>query len=108
TSQKLKDALKDRVSAYRAENGLQETEAVPADAVTASGSGLDPHISRPNAELQVSRVAKARGLDADKVRALIGQNTDSAGLGLLGEPGVNVLELNLALDAAVMSPAKGQ
>jgi potassium-transporting ATPase KdpC subunit len=108
TSQKLNDAIKDRVAAYRTENGLKETDSIPADAVTASGSGLDPHISLRNAELQVPRVAKARGLEADKVRALIRQNTDPADLGILGEPGVNVLELNLALDAAAIAPTKGQ
>ena len=69
------------------------------DAVSASGSGLDPHISLRNAEVQTARVAKARNLGEDKVRALIKQNTDSADLGILGERGVNVLQLNLALDA---------
>jgi K+-transporting ATPase ATPase C chain len=71
---------------------------VPADAVTASGSGLDPHISLRNAELQTPRVAKARGLDVEKVRVLIQQNTDGADLGILGDAGVNVLKLNIALD----------
>src|SRR4029077_352924 len=71
TSQKLYDAIKDRIAAYRTENGLSETEPVPADAVTASGSGLDPHISLRNVELQVARVAKARSLSEDKVRNLI-------------------------------------
>ena len=99
TSQKLHDTIKDRIAAYRAENGLKETDAVPADAVTASGSGLDPHISLHNSELQTTRVAKARNLGVDKVRELIRKNTDLAGLGFLGEPGVNVLELNLALDS---------
>jgi K+-transporting ATPase ATPase C chain len=98
TSQKLNDSIKDRVAAYRKENSLPDTEAVPADAVTASGSGLDPHISLHNAELQTARVAKARALNEDKVRTLISQSTDSADLGVLGEPGVNVLQLNLALD----------
>jgi K+-transporting ATPase ATPase C chain len=99
TSQKLHDAIKDRVAAYRAENGLEETAPVPADAVTASGSGLDPHISGRNAGLQAARVMKARGLSEDKVRTLIEQSTDRADFGLLGEPGVNVLKLNMALDS---------
>jgi K+-transporting ATPase ATPase C chain len=98
TSQKLNDAIKDRIAAYRKENGLQESEPVPADAVTASGSGLDPHISVRNAELQVARVAKARKLDEAKVRELIVKSTDQPDLGILGDPGVNVLVLNLALD----------
>jgi K+-transporting ATPase ATPase C chain len=98
TSQKLNDAVKERIAAYQKENGLKETDLVPADAVTASGSGLDPHISLRNAEWQAARVAKARGLSAEKLQALISQNTDSAYLGLLGDPGVNVLKLNLALD----------
>jgi potassium-transporting ATPase KdpC subunit len=98
TSQKLNDAIKDRIAAYRAENGLKETDPVPADAVTTSGSGLDPHISLRNAELQVPRVAKARGLNAEKILELVRANTDSADLGILGEPGVNVLKLNLTLE----------
>jgi potassium-transporting ATPase KdpC subunit len=98
TSQKLNDAIKDRLAAYRTENGLKETDAVPADAVTASGSGLDPHISLRNAELQLARVAKARNFSVDKVRDLIRAHTDRADFGLLGEPGVNVLRLNIALD----------
>ena len=98
TSQKLNDAIKDRIDAYRKENRLSENEPVPADAVTSSGSGLDPHISVRNAEIQTTRVAKARGLSEDKVRKLVQQNTDGRDVGLLGEPGVNVLKLNLALD----------
>jgi len=98
TSQKLNDAIKERIAAYRKENGLRDTDSVPADAVTASGSGLDPHISLRNAELQAARVAKERALSVAQVRALIHQNTDSADLGVLGDPGVNVLRLNLALD----------
>ncbi len=98
TSQKLNDAIKDRIEAYRKENGLKDTESVPADAVTASASGLDPHISLRNAELQVPRVAKARGLTKDRIGELIRQNTDQPDLGILGDSGVNVLALNLALD----------
>src|SRR5882724_10556354 len=99
TSQKLNDAIKDRVDAYRKENGLNADESVPADAVTASGSGLDPHISLRNAQLQAPRVAKARAVDEEKLRELIKQNTDVRDLGLLGDPGVNVLTLNRALDS---------
>ncbi len=99
TSQRLNDAIKDRIAAYRAENGLKKTDPVPADAVTASGSGLDPHISLRNAELQASRVAKARALALEKVLELMRANTDSPDLGILGEPGVKVLKLNLALDS---------
>lgn len=98
TSQKLKDAIKDRIDAYRKENGLSADQDVPADAVTASGSGLDPHISPRNAEFQVSRVAKARALSEDKVRELIRQNTEGRDLGIFGDLRVNVLQLNLALD----------
>ena len=98
TSKKLADSIAQNVADYRTQNGLATNAPVPADAVTASGSGLDPHISVRNAELQAARVAKARSLTLKKVRELIHQNTDSAGLGLLGEPGVNVLRLNLALD----------
>ena len=93
------DGIKDLVVAYRTANGLKETDAVPADAVTRSASGLDPHISVRNAELQVNRVATARKISVDKVRELIRANTNGSDLGLLGEPGVNVLTLNLALDA---------
>jgi K+-transporting ATPase ATPase C chain len=72
---------------------------IPADAVTASASGLDPHISPRNAGLQASRVAKARGVSVDQVQTLVARHTGGRGLGLFGEPHVNVLELNLALDA---------
>jgi K+-transporting ATPase ATPase C chain len=71
---------------------------VPVDAVTASGSGLDPHISIANAQLQAPRVAKARALTVDDVLAMISDNTDGRSLGVLGEPGVNVVRLNVALD----------
>ncbi|MFA6110315.1 MAG: K(+)-transporting ATPase subunit C [Candidatus Latescibacterota bacterium] len=97
-SQKLLDAVRDRVAAYRLENDLPPDALVPADAVTASGSGLDPHISVRNALLQVPRVAEARGMSEEAVRRLVAVHTDGPDLGLLGDPGVNVLMLNLALD----------
>ncbi len=106
TSQKLADAIAQNVADYRAQNGLATNAPVPADAVTASGSGLDPHISLQNAGLQAPRVAKARGLSDAKVRELIQQNCDKADLGFVGEPGVNVLMLNLALDQADTKPTK--
>ena len=98
-SQKLIDQVKERVDKYRTENNLPAATLVPADAVTASGSGLDPHLSVRNAELQAVRVAKARQLSADKINRLIQEVTEGPDLGFLGEPGVNVLRLNLALDA---------
>jgi K+-transporting ATPase ATPase C chain len=88
----------DRIRAYREENGLDDDTPVPVDAVTGSSSSLDPHISVANARIQASRVAEARNLDLDVVLELIDDHTDSRALGFLGEPGVNVLELNLALD----------
>ena len=100
TSQKLMDAVKQRVETYRAENGLAADALVPGDAVTASGSGLDPHIGVKNAELQAPRVAKERGLSLDAVKAEIAKATDGRSFGILGEPGVNVLKLNIALDNA--------
>ncbi len=99
TSRKLNDAITDRITAYRTENGLGNTAPVPADAVLASGSGLDPHISTTNAELQVARVAKSRNLTTEQVRGVVRQHITGPGLGFLGEPGVNVLKLNLALDS---------
>jgi K+-transporting ATPase ATPase C chain len=91
-------AVQARVAAYRSENGLAATQPVPVDAVTASGSGLDPDISVANAKLQAPRVASARGLRVDRVLALIDEHTSGRQWGFLGEPGVNVLRLNLALD----------
>ena len=79
--------------------------AIPADAVTASGSGLDPHISPENASMQVGRVATERKITADQVKELITKYTDQPSLGFLGDPGVNVLRLNLALDAQYPLPA---
>ena len=98
TSSNLVTTLAQRIADYRTGNGLATNAPVPADAVTASGSGLDPHISLRNAELQAPRVAKARNVSVEKVLALVRANTDPVSLGFLGEPGVNVLELNLALD----------
>ena len=90
----------DRVAAYRTENGVSADVAVPVDAVTASASGLDPEISVANAQLQVHRVATARGLSDDAVRAFVSAATQHRQLVVLGDPGVNVLDLNLALDRA--------
>jgi potassium-transporting ATPase KdpC subunit len=98
TSQALHDAVKQRVADYRKANNLPDTQLVPADAVTASGSGLDPHISVKNALLQLPRVAKARGMSEDDLKALVDKYTDGRDFGILGEPGVNVVKLNLALD----------
>ena len=88
----------DLAQAYRAENGLATDAMIPADAATRSASGLDPHISPANAALQVARVAKARNLGVDKVRDVVKQHTIGRALGLFGEPTVNVLLVNLALD----------
>jgi len=99
TSQKLADQIKERVAAYRTANGLGDKDEVPADAVTASGSGLDPHISPANAALQAARVARVRNLPVEKVRELIESHTEKPDLGIFGDAGVNVLKLNLALDA---------
>jgi K+-transporting ATPase ATPase C chain len=104
TSQKLHDSVAQNISDYRSQNGLDTNAPVPADAVTASASGLDPHISPANADLQAPRVAKVRGLPVEKVKALISQYTDKADFNVLGDPGVNVLELNLALDALPATP----
>lgn len=96
------DVLRERVAAdaaqIRSENGLAEDAALPVDLVTASGSGLDPHISPASVALQVARVARERGLTEDEVRELVERHTDGRLLGLFGESHVNVLELNLELD----------
>jgi K+-transporting ATPase ATPase C chain len=88
----------DLARAYREENGLAADAMIPADAATRSASGLDPDISPANADLQVTRVARARGLRAARVRQVVARNTSERTLGLFGEPRVNVLLLNLALD----------
>lgn len=99
TSRKLAGLVAADVAAYRARNSLPAGASVPADAVTRSGSGLDPHISPANAALQADRVARARGLPLDQVRALIASHTAAPDWGVFGEPRVNVLLLNRALDA---------
>ncbi|MFN8050052.1 MAG: K(+)-transporting ATPase subunit C [Acidimicrobiales bacterium] len=99
TSADLATVVRRRVRAYRKENGLSASTAVPVDAVTASGSGLDPHISVANAKLQIARVADARSMSTATVAKLVDEHTDGRSLGFLGAPGVNVLELNVALDA---------
>jgi K+-transporting ATPase ATPase C chain len=98
TNPALTEAVAGRVKALK-DADPENNQPVPVDLVTASGSGLDPHISPAAAEYQVSRVAKARGLDPAKVRELVAKYTQGRQLGILGEPRVNVLELNLALDA---------
>jgi K+-transporting ATPase ATPase C chain len=98
TSQKLSDSIKAAVASYRSANGLDANAEVPADAVTSSASGLDPHISVANALIQSVRVAKARSLPLERVRKLMDACTEGRDLGVLGEAGVNVLRLNVALD----------
>lgn len=97
TNPALKEAVEGRIKALR-EAGAPPSASVPADLVTASGSGLDPHISPAAAEFQVARVAQARGIDPARVRDLVGRHTGGRQLGILGEPTVNVLGLNLDLD----------
>jgi len=98
---KLLLAVKERIAEYRKVNALPPGVPVPVDAVTASGSGLDPHISVANAMLQAPRVARVRGLGQDRVRALVAKYTEGPDLGILGNAGVNVVRLNLALDLPV-------
>ncbi len=96
---------KDLAAAYRADNELPEGVPVPADAVTRSASGLDPHISPENALLQAKRIAKTRGVAVERVEAILREHTSGRELGFLGEPRVNVLEVNLALDRSFGAPA---
>ncbi len=96
TSQSLISAVEQRTRAYRIQNSW--SGAIPVDAVTGSGSGLDPHISVENARIQSTRVAKARGLSPDQIDKLIQKHTEGPSLGLFGEKRINVLRINLALD----------
>jgi K+-transporting ATPase ATPase C chain len=105
TNPALADAVRDRINALRAADP-ENLAPVPVDLVTTSASGLDPHISPAAAEYQVRRVAKARGLDEATVRRLVARHTEGRSFGLLGEPRVNVLELNLNLDALSSGEAK--
>jgi potassium-transporting ATPase KdpC subunit len=102
-SQDQADAIAERADAYlaleRPFDHTLERGDIPVDAVTVSASSVDPHISRDNAEIQAARIARVRGIDRARVDELIDEHTDGRGLGLLGEPGVNVLALNLAIDA---------
>lgn len=104
TSPALADAVKGRIAALRAADP-GNIAPVPVDLVTASASGLDPHISRAAADYQAARVARVRGLPLQRVQALVAQHTEGRALGFIGEPRVHVLQLNLALDALV--PAAG-
>ncbi len=98
TNPDLLSAIEKNAEAYRTENRLPADYDVPVDAVTGSASGLDPQISRANAILQASRVAEARGLSLEQVLGLVDEHTTKRALGFLGESGVNVLDLNVALD----------
>jgi potassium-transporting ATPase KdpC subunit len=97
---KLIESIRKLAEDYRRSNGLPQDATVPIDAVTSSGSGLDPHISPQNAALQAPRVAHARGLSEDVIRRLLAENTQGPQLGFMGDPRVSVLDLNLALDQA--------
>lgn len=105
TNQALIERVSADVAIMREENGLAAEAPIPVDLVTASASGLDPHMSPASAELQVPRVARERGLGEDEVRALVAANSEGRTLGFLGEPRIHVLKLNLALDDAAPLPA---
>ena len=106
TSGTLYTNIMQNIAAYRSDNDIPANVPVPADAVTESGSGLDPHISLANAELQVPRVAKARGWSQEKVRELVRESTSGRDWGLFGEPRVNVMTLNFAMDGLASQAAK--
>ena len=97
-NRELRDLFAENRAAYVRRERMRPGDEVPPDAVQTSASGVDPHISEANAEIQARRVAQERGLQLERVLALVEENTDGRFLGVLGEPGVNVLELNLALD----------
>lgn len=99
TNKALLDSVAERAEKVRTENGLAATTPVPGDLVTASASGLDPNITPQAAQIQVARVTKARNLSEQKVQALVEQYTEGRQYGFLGEPRVNVLKLNIALDS---------
>ena len=100
----LHEAIAARVAELRAADSSRTNDPVPVDLVTASGSGLDPHITPAAAEYQVSRVSRVRGVPEDSVRALVARATEGRQFGILGEPRVNVLRLNLALDSLAAAP----
>jgi len=100
TNQKLLDSIAERAEQVRLDNSLPAGSLVPADLVTASGSGLDPHISPASALLQVGRVARARNVPEQQIQNLVESHIETRDLGFMGEPRVNVLQLNLDLDAS--------
>lgn len=104
TNPTLIDRVAADVAILRGENGLADDAEIPVDLVTSSGSGLDPHISSASADLQIARVAQQRGIPEDQVREIVGSNTSGRTLGFLGEPRVNVLKVNLALDEQYPMP----
>ncbi|HEY1552883.1 MAG TPA: potassium-transporting ATPase subunit KdpC [Kofleriaceae bacterium] len=104
TSKKLRDGVVDLVATYRRDNDVPAGTPIPADAVSRSASGLDPDISPENARLQAPRIAKARGVTVDRVEAIVDEHVKGRELGFLGEPRVNVLALDLALDRSFGAP----
>ncbi len=106
TSKKLRERAQQEIARLRKENP-EQAAPIPADLVTASASGLDPHLSTAGARWQVPRVARARGVTPDRIDAIIGDHIEGRELGLLGEPRVNVLLLNLALDQRFGRPGPG-